>query len=179
MDKESTYYTFLATGAFATVGAIVGFFVKLISFLVKSPYDNIFLLVGGIVLAILCLFGAAVSLVVLRFAMRRIKQINDKAQKEHDKSDKRLQELQELQIDLLKSKLASVTAQGDVVIKDGKLVIDVSNKNIVVQVDSSSHQYGSQINLTIKSDEPDKKAEHHSNSDTDYDHSVNISDKEK
>lgn len=175
MDKKDTFYTFLAMGSFATTGGLVGLFVKLLAFLVNAS-RNTPQFTGGIFLAGLCIAAALVALAVLFYAMRKIKQLDGAAQKEQDESNKKSQELQELQIALLKSKLASVTTEGDVVIKDGKLVIDVSNKNIVMQVDSSSHQYGSQINLTIKSD---NSAERHCNTDIGSSQSANISDEEK
>lgn len=171
MSKEGIFYTFLATGAFATTGGLVSLFVKLVTFLVNASHDTTEFK-GGAVLAIICLVAALFSLCVLFFAMWKVKNIDDKAQNNQDESDKRLQELQELQIALLRSKVASITAQGDVVINDGKIIVDLSNKNVVMEFDSTSQQYGPQIKMNIKSD----KAEHHDNTSTSSNCSANASD---
>ena len=40
MSKEGIFYTFLATGAFATTGGLVSLFVKLVTFLVNASHDT-------------------------------------------------------------------------------------------------------------------------------------------
>lgn len=172
MDKKNTFYAFLATGAFATIGGLVGIFSKLLAVLFSAPHDTI-QFIGSMVLTVLCLATALSAFGVLLFAMRKIKKISEQEQKEHCESDKRLQELQELQIALLKSKLASITPEGDVVIDNGKMVVDLSNKNIVIEVDSSSQQDGPQLKIEIKSD----KAECHNNTDTGASCSANSDEK--
>ena len=113
MDKKNTFYAFLATGAFATIGGLVGIFSKLLAVLFSAPHDTI-QFIGSMVLTVLCLATALSAFGVLLFAMRKIKKISEQEQK---------------QIALLKSKLASITPEGDVVIDNGKMVVDLSNKN--------------------------------------------------